>query len=100
MLERVAGQLAEHGAAGTLLGPLLGTPYKTYAALAPAAGIGLLPFLLVSVPARLVRFVLLVLVTRQTALWLLPHARDAIRTAVLLSVWTLFYAGYFLLVPS
>lgn len=96
MLDRVAAQLDAHGAAAALLGPLRGTPYKTYAGLAPGAGVGLLPFLLVSVPARLVRFALLTAGVHWVGPRLLPGASDRARIGVLLAVWALFYAGYFL----
>lgn len=100
MLDRVAAQLEAHGAAATFLGPILGTPYKAYAALAPQAGVGLLPFLLASVPARLVRFVLLVAAARLAARRLLPDASGRARLAALLALWILFYVCYFAVVPG
>lgn len=100
MLARVEIHLADHGAAAALLGPLLGTPYKTYAALAPGEGVRLLSFLLVSVPARLGRFLLLTAGVGWLAPRLLPRTSHRTRLGVLLAVWTAFYAGYFLLTPG
>lgn len=54
MLGTVRADLAAHGAWALCLGPLSGIPYKIYAVLAPAR-ISLIPFVSVSVPARLER---------------------------------------------
>lgn len=56
MCDTVAGQMRTRGAGALFVGPLAGTPYKIYAVQAGGAQLGLLPFLLISVPARLLRF--------------------------------------------
>lgn len=61
MVARVAMELADHGAGAIFIGPLTGTPYKLYAAQAADAGIGLAVFILMSMPARGIRFVLVTL---------------------------------------
>lgn len=91
MQEGVRAALAEHGLAALFLGPLTGTPYKLYAVAAGQQGLSLAAFLLVSVPARALRFVLLALLTRAIA-QLLPERR---RLPVLAVCWLVFYLGYF-----
>lgn len=86
MLARVGEDLERLGALATLLGPLSGTPYKIYAALSPEAGIALGVFIAISIPARLIRFVLIVAVTA----WV---------SRTLLALWALFYIVYFTAMP-
>lgn len=99
MVDRVEQEIADRGTLALFIGPLRGTPYKIYAVAAGQRGTGLLLFLAVSVPARLLRFVVLTLAVA----WLSGRAPGwslrAKRTlhAVL---WTVFYAGYLVLMPS
>jgi membrane protein YqaA with SNARE-associated domain len=83
--------LGEHGLAALFLGPLTGTPYKLYAVAAGQAGLSLAAFLLVSIPARAVRFVLLCLLVH----WISRKLPDAARLPVLAACWLLFYGAYF-----
>ncbi|MGH3434135.1 MAG: hypothetical protein ACRDQB_15000 [Thermocrispum sp.] len=95
MLTRVQSGLADSGVLAMFLGPLSGTPYKLYAVFAPAAGIGLPAFLLISIPARLIRFVLVVLLTNLTARTLLKRRSSRTRLALVMGFWITFYALYF-----
>jgi hypothetical protein len=61
MVARVAMELADHGTGAIFIGPLTGTPYKLCAAQAVDAGIGLAVYILMSMPARGIRFVLVTL---------------------------------------
>jgi membrane protein YqaA with SNARE-associated domain len=94
MCEDVAEQLREDGARALFVGPATGTPYKIYAVQAPHADIDPPLFLLVSVPARLVRFVLVtglaILLCRLTCRWPLR----AHRLGHVL-IWIAFYGWYF-----
>jgi membrane protein YqaA with SNARE-associated domain len=99
MVAGVAESLREAGALTTFLGPLSGTPYKLYAALAPGAGINLGLFLLVSLPARLVRFVLITLLAAWVARSFLSRWSFRQRLALHLSAWTTFYGCFLLLMP-
>lgn len=93
---RVAEETARRGAVAVLLGPLTGTPYKVYAATAPAAGLGWPALLLISVPARVIRFLLVTLLTAGAVR--LPGVRRLRRRSHRLlhaAVWTLFYLWYF-----
>jgi membrane protein YqaA with SNARE-associated domain len=95
MLARVETDLVEVGSWAIFLGPLTGTPYKLYAVLAPTAGIGLPFFLLVTVPARLIRFVLVTLATSLVARYLPAAITYRTRLALLLTLWAAFYSVYF-----
>ena len=56
MLEKVETQVEEAGVKAAFVGPLTGRPYKIYATYAGSSGENLGVFLLISVPARLLRF--------------------------------------------
>jgi membrane protein YqaA with SNARE-associated domain len=84
-----------HGLAAVLRGPWLGIPYKIYAVEWGARGGGIVPFLLISLPARYARFLLATLLaggiagvaTRRT------H-RHAVAPALWAAFWTIFYVAY------
>src|SRR5262245_41636316 len=100
----VQASLEQHGLAAMMLGPLRGVPYKIYAVEwgARAGGIGAFraggigAFLLVSIPARYVRFLLATLAAR----WIAarfgpPNGRRAGLALVLWALfWTAFYVAY------
>lgn len=94
MCDVVAEQIRTQGGSALFLGPLTGTPYKIYAVQAGGAQLGLLPFLLISVPARLVRFAL---ITGLTILicHVFPRMTLFVRRSVHAVLWTIFYAWYF-----
>jgi len=87
--------LSDKGVLAVMLGPLSGTPYKLYAVQAAPAGIGLGLFLLISLPARLIRFLLVTIISHYAVAGLsgLPPFHN--RGRVLLIAWTVFYLGYF-----
>jgi membrane protein YqaA with SNARE-associated domain len=97
MLERVRGELLASGWLAVVLGPTRGTPYKLYAVQSAALGMGAAGLLLVTVPARLLRFAGLSLLV--TALCRGPLARwsPAARGRAHAASWALFYAAYFAL---
>lgn len=94
MIADVQQQLREYGAAAIFIGPTIGTPYKIYALEAAQAGTGLFIFALVSVPARIVRFVLVswlaALLGRLLGAWLSMRTLYIAHAAV----WISFYAWY------
>ncbi len=100
ILSGVATELRTYGLFAPFFGPIKGVPYKIYAAQAAEHGIGLGSFLLISIPARLIRFVLLSLMT-----WLLSRTVWASwkprSKVILLGIgWAAFYTGYFMLMPN
>lgn len=99
MMTSVSLALLDTGVWATIWGPLSGTPYKLYAALAPSAEISLGLFLLVSIPARLIRFVLLSLVAAWLAERWLTSLSYRQRLGWLLSFWVIFYALFLSVMP-
>lgn len=94
-LTLVHDTLHQNGIRTILLGPLLGIPYKIYAAYAHQIT-SILPFILISFPARIVRF--LIMATAAPALLnrLFPSLSHKHRSRVMLTFWLLFYTGYFI----
>lgn len=94
MCDGVALQLQRDGLLALFVGALTGTPYKTYAVQAGAQGISLLAFLLISLPARLLRFVA---VAGMVAL--ICHRFPALtlrwRVGLWATGWMTFYSWYF-----
>ena len=95
MLERVAAEITSRGLRAVLLGPMSGTPYKLYAVEAGRRGLSPGGFLLVSVPARLVRFVAVTLLAAWLAHGVFPALPAATRYAAWAVAWIAFYAWYF-----
>lgn len=97
MIDDVRDETAEAGLGAVLLGPLQGQPYKIYAVEWGAARGALPAFLLVSIPARGVRFVLCVLFAHFVfrGLARFTHRSARIEAVILFAGWTLFYGFYF-----
>jgi hypothetical protein len=97
LLERVSGQVDELGLLAVLFGPLKGIPYKIYAVEWGTRGGALLGFLLISIPARWVRFALSALLARAIAHLIGPltQRRPRIEALILAIIWTAFYLFYF-----
>jgi membrane protein YqaA with SNARE-associated domain len=100
MIAGVHDELERQGVAAVVLGGVTGVPYKIYAVLAHGAGLQLPLFLLISIPARAIRFVLVVLI----ADWInRPLARRLTlprRCGVLGLAWLAFYGFYFAVTPN
>jgi len=95
-VDAVRTDLAVHGWAALFLGPLTGTPYKIYAVESARLGMGLLPLLAVSVPARLIRFLLITLLAAAAAR--APGLRRlsaGTQRWIHAAAWTAFYLAYF-----
>lgn len=99
MISDVRGALDRLGAGAMALGALSGVPYKIYATMAPAAGLSLPTFLALSIPARAIRFVLVVWIADWLNRRLARRFDLRWRSGVLAAVWLFFYALYFSLMP-
>lgn len=97
LIERVTSQINEAGTVAMLLGPLKGIPYKIYAVEWGARRGSLIEFLLISVPARFVRFFLAAITTRAIAALIRPltHRQPTVELSILTVVWIGFYTLYF-----
>jgi len=100
MLSDVRDQLEDSGLVALFIGPLVGTPYKLYALEAAQLGYGLFVFLLVSIPARMMRFVIVTIVSAAAcrALERLISARTL--QVLHVSLWVAFYSWYFYVMSS
>ena len=95
MTAGVRQQLTDSGVAALFLGPLGGVAYKIYAVEAAHLGYGLAIFLLVSLPARLTRFVLVTSIAGAVS-WTL-RKRVSLRAvrSIHVAFWIVFYAWFF-----
>ena len=97
LITRVGEQINESGLMAVLLGPIKGIPYKIYAVEWGARGGSLVAFMLISIPARYVRFFLATVAARAIARLLerLTHHRAVIEVVILSIIWIAFYSFYF-----
>ncbi len=94
LIDRVGSDLQAHGAPATVLGAFQGIPYKIYATQAAAGGLGFVGFVLISIPARGLRFLLVALLAAGIAR-LLERWSTPARLGLLTGFWVIFYALYF-----
>ena len=95
LLNKVEQQIDDDGVKAIFFGPIAGRPYKIYAVYAGAKDISFPSFLLVSIPARLLRFILLAGITWWVASKLLTKLQTRKKAFVLTAVWIAFYSCYF-----
>jgi hypothetical protein len=100
MIIGVRGALERSGAGAMVIGAFAGVPYKIYAAMAPQAGVSLATFLAVSMPARAFRFVLVVALSDAVSRRLAGRLTLGQRAGLLASIWLLFYAVYWAMMPN
>lgn len=95
LIDQVRAQLDNWGYTSLFAGAFSGVPYKLYASEAGAAALPLAGLLAVTIPARALRFLLVVAVVNWIARRWLGGWTQTRRTALLLACWALFYGGYF-----
>lgn len=100
MVVRVHEELNDHGGLAIFFGPLSGTPYKLYAAQAADAGINLLPFLWISIPARFIRFVAVTTFCHYALRALKRLGLHVNSLTILLTAWSAFYIVFFAIMPN
>jgi hypothetical protein len=98
MIERAGQALRAQGVLAMLFGAFAGVPYKIYAVQAPGAGVGLALFLAASVPARLMRFLLLSGMAAAFAGLVDGLLSKRVVLAIVIVLWAAFYAVYWALV--
>ena len=95
LLNKVEQQIDDDGVKATFFGPMAGRPYKIYAVYAGGKDVKFLTFFLISIPARLLRFILLTWITWWVASKLLAKLQVRSRTLILSGIWIAFYGWYF-----
>ena len=95
LLNKVEQQIDDDGVKATFFGPIAGRPYKIYAVYAGGKEVDFLTFFLISIPARLLRFILLTWITWWVASKLLTKLQTRKKAFVLTAVWIAFYSWYF-----
>jgi len=94
LIDQARQAMHRHGGLALVEGAFTGVPYKLFAAQAHAAGLSLPALLIWTVPARLVRFVLLALVANAVARWLRARTHPVVVVAVWALAWSAHYALY------
>ncbi len=100
MVESVEASLAQDGLWALFLGQVKGVPYKIYAIKAGALNLSWMEFLLVSLSARLMRFVLVMFLVSGISQGVVPRRPLKRKYIVLTVCWVLFYGWYFWSMPN
>ncbi len=87
--------LEHHGVSALLVGVLSGIPYKLYAVQAAGAGLGAGTFIVSSLFARLIRFLLVTLLAWFLSAKLLPNLSAGAKLRIHAGAWLVFYILYF-----
>lgn len=95
LMQQSAAMLKVYGVWALFPGMLLGIPYKAFVVQASASGIGIAPLLLVTIPARLLRFAAVSAATNFIARRALRNWSARAKAATLACFWLVFYAIYF-----
>lgn len=98
MITRVVDGMDESPLLSLITGPLFGVPYKLFALEAPQY-IDLSMFLLFTVPARLIRFVLISLLAYYLSHVILKELKKTIKIFIWLVLWIIVYSVYFSIHP-
>ena len=95
MLMDIEKQVHEGGAKALFIGPLTGRPYKAYATYSGNGEVNLAIFLLVSIPARILRFLALAWLTTAVSKSFLRKQKNHAKILLLTAIWLAFYGWYF-----
>lgn len=100
LIEESARQLRSQGDSALLLGSVTGTPYKLYALWAGAQDMGMIRFALISIPARLMRWCVLIALSYALGRAIRRYAGERVALAVLGGAWLINYVIYFSLMQN
>lgn len=95
MLLEIEKQVHEGGTKALFIGPITGRPYKAYATYAGTSEVNAVIFFLVSIPARILRFLALAWLSTAISKRFLRQQSDRTRTLLPIAIWVAFYAWYF-----
>jgi membrane protein YqaA with SNARE-associated domain len=96
MVEKVGDQVEQGGTKSLFLGPFSGRPYKIYAVAAGDQDQGWISFLLISIPARLIRFLLLSWLVGWLCQCLFTRMPLRTKRLIHLACWLTFYSWHFM----
>ncbi len=100
LMNKVASWMRQDGLTAILLGPSQGLPYKTFAVQAFDNGVGFWQFMLISIPARLIRFLLFAYVARLLSMTLMKNFSRRTLLVIWMTIWVISYFTYFSMFPS
>jgi len=100
MIANVRLQVESDGLIALFVGPFIGTPYKLYALEAGNLEVGLVAFLLISIPARMMRFAFAVLFASAISHVLRKRFQLSAVRVMHVVAWIVFYTGYFLVMSQ
>lgn len=97
MIAEVDSEMAERGSRSMMSGPIRGVPYKLYARASGVQGTNILTFIMWTIPARLIRFLLAAIGFNVAAKVGAKQLRlsDSAGQRVYAGAWIAFYAWYF-----
>lgn len=94
-ISQVNTDFSEHGVMALFYGPKQGIPYKLYALLAPVYNIPYITFIIISVFARSLRFILVAVIVSALSKILSKWISDKTKIVLLIVFWVIFYAIYY-----
>ncbi len=95
VIDQAGAELEHHGWTAILRAPLKGAPYKVYAVQSARLDMSVFLFLFISIPARLLRFLVTTVLIHFALHLVLGKKTARIRQFALILGWILFYAVYF-----
>ncbi len=96
MVQAVRSDVAAHGNLALLAGPWQGRPYKLYAAASGDLGLGAAGLMLLTIPGRLVRFLVSISMAAYLRWFFARWVPERAMIAVWAGFWLLVYGGYWL----
>lgn len=94
MIEHVHNSMADSTFFALITGPLFGVPYKLFAAAAPEYT-GIVLFLAVTIPARLLRFLAVSVIAYVLSHYVFKTMSMRVKIIIWLCVWIIVYVIYF-----
>jgi len=95
LLEHTKESIQSEGLAAPLVGPIKRVPYKIYAAYYGGLSLSYIMFMLISIPARLVRFLITILLSNFVFRVLLKKISLKKKRQMLILIWVIIYIIYF-----
>lgn len=96
MIATAQQQVDAHGMVAMFIGPMSGTPYKIYCMIAAYKQFSLLLFLILSIPARLIRFIMTIFLAHLVSIRVLKNCTLRQKQFVHLGFWLILYSIWFI----